>query len=312
MKSETCDPDDAVSRVSSVFCPHRLMIDRSDTQFMCELMVRTIEQLKIVDLSYGASVQVEPEKFEDFFLITSTVKGGGTAFSGFYEQPLCARETVVFSPQAPLRFRFGDNFKQRTLYIHKDIFKRAWFRFFGKPVSVELTLVPCVLPEAFSSSWDIFMSFADSLLHFETLHTSAARSAADVAMDLILEAMHVRFLDGLGETSSAKPVQLRRAEEFIVHHATEPLSSESIAAAAGCSYRALQIAFRRHLNTTPKSFLTETKLSLARSEILSGRLLGVTDVAMRYGFYHMGRFSKLYRDRYGELPSETFKRRRNG
>jgi AraC-like DNA-binding protein len=33
----------------------------------------------------------------------------------------------------------------------------------------------------------------------------------------------------------------------------------------------------------------------------------VADVAFRWGFGHLGRFAEKYRERYGELPSETLK-----
>jgi transcriptional regulator GlxA family with amidase domain len=36
----------------------------------------------------------------------------------------------------------------------------------------------------------------------------------------------------------------------------------------------------------------------------------VTDIAMTWGFSHMGRFSVEYRKRFGESPSDTLKRRR--
>ncbi|CAA2105899.1 HTH-type transcriptional activator RhaS [Methylobacterium bullatum] len=300
-----------MSRVSGVFCPHRLTINRSDMRFRCDLTVRNIDRLKIVDLSYSSSVRVEPENFGDFFLITSTVLGGGTAFSGAHEQSLRMRETVVFSPDTPISFCFGPNFKQKTLYLHRDVFEQAWIRFSGRPISSDWNLAPHVLPAKFSGLWDMFMGFVDSLLGCESLRTHAARSATDAAMDLLLEAMHARFSEVSEGARAAKPAQLRRAKEFIVHHALDPISSESIAAAAGCSYRALQIAFRYHLGTTPKTFLTEVRLSLAREEILSGKFSSITDVAMRYRFYHVGRFSKLYRDRYGKLPSESLKETRS-
>jgi AraC-like DNA-binding protein len=35
----------------------------------------------------------------------------------------------------------------------------------------------------------------------------------------------------------------------------------------------------------------------------------VTELAMDYGFLHLGRFSEVYRQRFGELPSETFRQR---
>jgi AraC-like DNA-binding protein len=36
----------------------------------------------------------------------------------------------------------------------------------------------------------------------------------------------------------------------------------------------------------------------------------VTDVALRWGFLELGRFSVQYRQRFGEAPSETLKKAR--
>ena len=38
----------------------------------------------------------------------------------------------------------------------------------------------------------------------------------------------------------------------------------------------------------------------------------VTDAAMRWGFFHLGRFSSAYAARFGELPSETRRRSQSG
>ena len=46
------------------------------------------------------------------------------------------------------------------------------------------------------------------------------------------------------------------------------------------------------------------RLHGARREIRVGKS-SVTDVAMKWGFSHLGRFSGYYRDTFGELPSQT-------
>jgi transcriptional regulator GlxA family with amidase domain len=53
------------------------------------------------------------------------------------------------------------------------------------------------------------------------------------------------------------------------------------------------------------------RLQLVRDELLrSDAEVNVTTMALRYGFSHLGRFSAYYRATFGEMPSETLRRRR--
>jgi transcriptional regulator GlxA family with amidase domain len=112
------------------------------------------------------------------------------------------------------------------------------------------------------------------------------------------------------ENSAAAPGNIRRAEEFIRNNAHEALTVESIAQAAGCSIRALQLGFRRFRNTTPLAALRQARLERARNDIMrSDGSLSVLSVAARHGFGNPGRFSDFYRQAFGEYPSETMRAR---
>ena len=74
--------------------------------------------------------------------------------------------------------------------------------------------------------------------------------------------------------------------------------------AAGVGVRALQAGFRRSLGTTPLAYLRDHRLDLARQALATGRE-PVTQVAFRFGFAHLGRFSAVYRERFGESPRAT-------
>jgi AraC-like DNA-binding protein/tetratricopeptide (TPR) repeat protein len=84
-----------------------------------------------------------------------------------------------------------------------------------------------------------------------------------------------------------------------------------LAAAAGVAPRTLQKHFRRFLDRTPQAVQHDLRLDRARQELLRGAPdAAVTDIALRCGFRHLGRFSVLYRGRYGESPSATLRARR--
>lgn len=107
----------------------------------------------------------------------------------------------------------------------------------------------------------------------------------------------------------ASKVAARRATAFIEEHADEDIAVTDIAAAVHVSIRAVQLAFRRHLGTTPMAYLRRVRLDRARRELLAadpGRT-SVAVVAYRWGFSSPGRFAAYYRKNYGVLPSQTLR-----
>ncbi|MGW5651295.1 helix-turn-helix transcriptional regulator [Streptomyces humi] len=106
----------------------------------------------------------------------------------------------------------------------------------------------------------------------------------------------------------AHPAALRRALAHIDDHADQPVTVAEIAAAAHVTVRALQYAFRRHLDTTPLAHLRRVRLSHVHQALLAadpGQGATVTEIAARWGFHHPGRFAALYRSCYGHSPHRT-------
>jgi len=103
---------------------------------------------------------------------------------------------------------------------------------------------------------------------------------------------------------------MRTALDYIEAHADQPPSVGEICRASGVSWRTLDYAFRDRFGVTPKSYLQALRLHHVRREILgAGRPRPIYEVAAHWGFWHMGQFAADYRRHFGELPSETARRR---
>jgi AraC-like DNA-binding protein len=108
----------------------------------------------------------------------------------------------------------------------------------------------------------------------------------------------------------ASPDTLRRAVAFIETNPDIDLTITDMARAACVTPRALQLAFRRHLDTTPLGYLRRVRLDHAREDLhaaTAGDGHTVTAIAARWGFTS-SRFSQLYRTTYGELPSHALRK----
>jgi AraC-like DNA-binding protein/tetratricopeptide (TPR) repeat protein len=110
-------------------------------------------------------------------------------------------------------------------------------------------------------------------------------------------------------SKSLLPRAVRRALDAMRANVGRDWSVTELAGVAGVSSRTLQRQFRIFLGKAPRAALRDIRFDSARRELLRGLPdAKVTDVALRYGLAHCGRFSVEYRRRYGETPSQTLKR----
>jgi AraC-like DNA-binding protein len=107
----------------------------------------------------------------------------------------------------------------------------------------------------------------------------------------------------------AHPATLRRAVAFIDENAHRDITPADIAAACFVTIRAVQVAFRRHLDTTPTDYLRRVRLDRAHRDLLAADPSHetLTAVALRWGFPSPSRFTAAYRRAYGVTPSRTLR-----
>ena len=106
------------------------------------------------------------------------------------------------------------------------------------------------------------------------------------------------------------PRDLRKVLDRLEAEPNRPWRVEDLAAVSGVARRTLHKHFRSFLGRSPMEFLRELRLDRARQELLRASPgAGVTEVAESCGITHLGRFATRYRERYGESPSATLRRR---
>lgn len=129
----------------------------------------------------------------------------------------------------------------------------------------------------------------------------------ELVMRTLLEGVTHNYVERLaGPPRAAPPHTVQRATAFMRENVWQPVTVEDIARAAGCSARALAAAFRSHRERTVTSVLRDLRLDAAREAFATGNpALKVGDVAARLGFSNPGRFARLYRERFGEMPLQT-------
>ncbi|EFL52533.1 transcriptional regulator, AraC family [Solidesulfovibrio fructosivorans JJ]] len=107
----------------------------------------------------------------------------------------------------------------------------------------------------------------------------------------------------------APPKVVALVENFLEANADKPLNLGDLADLTNMSARSIQLAFKKHRGYSPSRFLRECRLSRAR-DLLRCAAPGtsVLSVSLACGFASQSLFSRLYRERFGEKPSESVAR----
>lgn len=105
-------------------------------------------------------------------------------------------------------------------------------------------------------------------------------------------------------------IHLHRAEEYICENLNKPITRDKLADISGRSIRTLSRAFEKKYGVGPMAFVKQRRLDATYLELLSAKsaTTTVTEVAMNYGFEHVGKFAIEFRKAFGESPSTSLVR----
>jgi AraC-like DNA-binding protein len=165
--------------------------------------------------------------------------------------------------------------------------------------------------ERVSTLWNYMVTICRDLNDPHPCFTGQlGRLAERTLLLLLLNAVPNNYKWAFAEESlsSAAPYYVRRIEGYIREHAREPITTDDLVAVGGVSARSIYHGFRRFRSTTPMSYLKAVRLDLARDVLVKGRRRGahsVTEAATAAGYANLSQFSRDYKARFRESPSQT-------
>jgi AraC family ethanolamine operon transcriptional activator len=147
----------------------------------------------------------------------------------------------------------------------------------------------------------------------------ARRVDVEPALAVLAQEVTGALLELLGDAAPGEPrdrtsAHARRQLVEAALDALQAASDEPVSVAATCrrlgvSERTLQRAFHECLGVGLRAYEREQRLRGVHGAILAhGDRRTVTDIAMSFGFWHLGRFAGAYRALFGCSPAETRRR----
>jgi AraC-like DNA-binding protein len=96
-------------------------------------------------------------------------------------------------------------------------------------------------------------------------------------------------------------------KNYVEAHPNELLSQKTVCEAIRVNEASLRRACKQRFGIGPNQYARKYRMQLARLALLTSDPAGktVTQIAVDFGFTHLGRFSVIYREMFGESPSAT-------
>jgi AraC-like DNA-binding protein len=304
------DPDEVKRRTAGAFKEHELhwRAGRVDAA----LYGAEVGSLSFFLLQYGAAVHIEPGQLQGFVLFQVPIAGSAEIRVGGQRVAATPRTGAVISPSLGLELDWHEGCRQLLVKIPRQRVESACRSLLDDEAAAPIEFAPEMrLDEPAGRGWQHLL--ASRLCELETpsqpSHPSHPSHQEEALIHHLLLRQGSNYTRRLAQPHRpAATRQVRAAQHFIESRLHEPLTLESIARASGTSVRSLCLAFQKQLQQSPMAYARAARLEGARRELAGGGGLPVTEVALRWGFNHVGRFSAAYRERFGESPAATARR----
>ena len=308
------DRGEARDWLTSRYAAHELRADARSTRFEFLHASVPIKHGSANLLQYGSAVKIEPEAFEDFYMLEMPLEEGAdiTLATGG-QRSSAPGSALLIPPGLAFSSRWRAGTRQFMLQLDAGDVQRHWRQL----VQDETSQLPAILPVIdFSNDegWRVQQLLMLLMAEFERGVGSAQPSVttsplSTAVIDGVLDYIRTHHRDCYAaEQAVPLPAALARALRHVRLSLPGEIAVFDLAAVAGVSERSLYALFSSFLRTSPHRFIEAKRLEHARAYLLSDAV-GVAEAARAAGFRHMGRFSRAYRDAYGELPSETLSNR---
>lgn len=124
------------------------------------------------------------------------------------------------------------------------------------------------------------------------------------AVDLAMAAASPAF-EGKRLSLSHYLALIRRFDEFVAANAGKTLYSADVARQLGVSVRTLHNAVVAIRGMSMHRYMRLRRLWNVRQQLVRGDSQSIKAIALVNGFWHMGEFTSLYRELFGETPQQT-------
>jgi AraC-like DNA-binding protein len=267
-------------------------------------------------VQFGAATVVRAN-WETGYAVKLPLRGGFEAVSRDEVVSCALHEGVVLSPTTEIATRSETGATRLSIALDRDIVVQHLAALLGNAPDAPLEFAAALsLKEGHGRSLARFARLAVAeLKRLDTIlrEPMTAQAFREFLMTALLLHQPNNYSEQLRRLERPlMPRDVRRAIDYIAANLGAAIGLPEIVPAAGVPGRTLIQHFRDFRSTSPMRYLRTARYEKVRDALTrADPEESVAEIAERWGFTHMGRFSVDYRTRFGETPSATLRRGRN-
>jgi AraC-like DNA-binding protein len=301
------DPEAVQDGAAALLARHRMEIDGSAAAFAADIRHVRVANLAMMGFRYGTPVRIAGRPLTTFATVHLPVLG--TMDAEYRGQRIVAGpgHGTVFSSSSPMEMRWSGDLSLLVLRIEQVHIEERLRSLTDRAVDRPVVFAPDVDIAGEGAGLACAVRALQSTIDAcgpSGLPPVVAAEFERTVLNLLLLTHRHNYSEQLTEYISLPPPRIVGvAVDHIEATPEGTLSVGDLARVAGVGERALQLAFRRHLGTTPAAYLRQVRLERAHADLLAARPedgTTVTDIGLLHGFAHGGRFAAAYRQRFGE------------
>lgn len=268
---------------------------------------RKFSNLDLCRISYGGIVRITSPSLETIYHLQILLSGHCLWRTKKQEQYLSPGELLLINPDEPVDLTYSIDCEKFIMKIPATLLEticdeKRWHR---PSVGVRFMQNNYRLDEleCFDNLLALVCQEAESSDPLPRVQEHYAQIVGRKLLSLLKT--------NVNRETRSQDASFERILNYIEKNLKQDINSELLAQQSNVSERSLYTMFERNLGSTPKNYIRKKKLDRIRASLddPSCNVRSVTELAMDYGFIHLGRFSENYKSQFNELPSETMKRR---
>jgi len=305
------DLEETRAGLTKLFTSHSLQLLDVKRALETDVVESKFGESALVYVSYGAPVKIEADELGHCYLFQRSF-GEPIQVAKETHTGLCQGDTLsLVSATEPMAMRWGRGSRVLTLKLDRGTLERNLKRMLNRALHKPIVFDPelnATTPQG--REWTRMIdTLKNELIHTSAQDTAIAEATENLVACYALKMLGHNYSQELQSLAQEdEPKIIKHAKEFVEANIHESISTRDLAAASGLSSSAITRNFRRCVDMTPLEYIKKRKLDSAREDLQQAPVgTQIAQVALKYGFNHLGRFSEAYRLAFGETPLQTLR-----